>query len=233
MTDQNPSKTEPRPLISARSSARRPLLGRGLLIAGVVLAAIGLVMAALTPWSELSELRVSMKKRVANQTPMRFIAPGDATFDLPQGRIFVAYLTDTELDGTRYLASSELVFELAVTDAQGRVMEIEYETTQRANLPSSRPGKPSTAVLVGAVTIPKPGPYDIALILGKNESSYAVADVFLVQEDEIETLNEAFRPVLTAFCGLGGGGFLLLLGGVTVWLEKRARLAAAIRYEVH
>ena len=83
------------------------------------------------------------------------------------------------------------------------------------------------------MTIPQPGPYDITLILGKNESSSAVADVFLVQEDEIETLNEAFRPVLAAFCGLGGGGFLLLLGGITVWLEKRARLAAAIRYEVH
>lgn len=231
MTDQNSPPNDPRPLISARGSARRPLLGRGLLIAGIILAVAGVVMAAIAPWSELSELRANMQKRVADQKPMRFVVPGNATFDLPEGRIFVAYLTDTEFEGTRYLASSELIFELTVTDADGQLLAIEYETTQRANLPSSRPGKPSTAVLVGAVTIPTPGPYDISLVLGENESSSAVSDVFVVQEDEIEMLNSAFQPVLAAFCGLGGGGFLSLLGGITIWLEKRARAASLIRFE--
>ena len=86
--------TEPqegRPMISARAAARRPLLGRGLLIAGAILAAAGVVMAFIAPWSELASIRNQMRLRTATEEPLRFLAPGSASFDLPKGRIFVSY----------------------------------------------------------------------------------------------------------------------------------------------
>lgn len=231
MTQSNPSGSEPRSLVSARAAARRPVLGRGLLIAGGLLAVVGIVMAIFAPWNSLTAARDAMRKRMTNEDPTRFLAPGSVTTELPSGRIFVSYLTDTELGEKRHIASAELVFELTVTDAAGAPIAIEYETTQRANLPSSRPGRSSTAVLVGAADIAEPGTYTITLELGENESSEAVADVFFLTRPEIAALDEAFGPVLGAFCGLGGGAFIALLGGITLWLEKRARLASGLLLE--
>ncbi len=231
MTESPPPGNDPRPLVSARAAARRPVLGRGLLIAGGLLALVGIVMAAFAPWSSLTAARDEMRARMTSEAPTRFLAPGSVQTELPSGRIFVSYLTDTELDERRYIASAELVFELTVTDASGAPVAIEYETTQRANLPSSRPGRSSTAVLVGAADIAEPGTYTITLELGDNESSQAVGDVFFLTRPEIAALDEAFGPVLGAFCGMGGGVFVALLGGVTLWLEKRARLASGLRLQ--
>ena len=217
---------EGRPMISARAAARRPLLGRGLLIAGAILAVTGVVMAFIAPWSELASIRNQMRLRTATEEPLRFLAPGSASFDLPKGRIFVSYRTDTELDGTRHIASGELVFELIVTDEQGRPVAVEVEATQRANLPSSRPGRSSTAVLVGAATIEQAGEYRIELELGENEAGTAVADVFLVNDKDVQKLERAFGPVLATICGLVGGGFLAMIGAITIWMEKRTRFVA-------
>ena len=81
---------EGRPMISARAAARRPLLGRGLLIAGAILAVAGVVMAFITPWSELASIRNQMRLRAATEEPPRFLAPGSKTFDPPKSRIFVS-----------------------------------------------------------------------------------------------------------------------------------------------
>ena len=221
-----PPGDEGRPMISARAAARRPLLGRGLLIAGALFVLAGIVMAVISPWSELASIRNQMRMRAATEEPLRFLAPGSATFDLPKGRIFVSYRTDTELDGTRHIASAELVFELIVTDEDGRPVAVEVEATQRANLPSSRPGRSSTAILVGAATIEKAGKHKIDLQLGANEAGTAVADVFLVDDQDVEQLERAFGPVLATVCGLVGGGFLAMLGAITVWMEKRSRMTA-------
>ncbi|MBC01843.1 MAG: hypothetical protein CMJ34_00880 [Phycisphaerae bacterium] len=225
MTDTGlPPAGRGRPMISARAAARRPLLGRGLLMAGALFALAGVVMAFFSPWSELTTIRNQMRLRATTEEPLRFLAPGSATFELPPGRIFVSYFTDTELDGTRHIASAELVFELVVTDAEGRPVDVEVEVTQRANLPSSRPGRSSTAVLVGAATLEEAGTYRIDLELGANEAGTAVADVFLVDDKDVDQLERAFAPVLATICGLVGGGFLAMLGVLTRWMEKRTRM---------
>ena len=222
------SSDPPRPQYrSARAAARRPMLGRMLLAMAVVLGVTGAVMALFAPWSELRQTRNQMQRRLSDEAPMRFVVPGEATLDLPAGMAFVSYLTDTEWEGTRYITSPELVFELTVTDADGRPIAVEFEPTHRANLPSSRPGRSSTAVLVGAADIPEAGRYDVTLVLGEKESSQAVADVFVVEAGERDALERALGPVLGSICGLGGAVVLAILGGITIWLEKRAALALA------
>lgn len=209
---------------SARASARKHMLGRLLLVMAGCLGLAGIVVAVLAPWGDLLQTRNAMQKRLGSETPMRFVVPGAATLELPAGKAFVSYLTDTEWEGTRYITSSELVFELTVTDERGDPIDIEVEPTHRANLPSSRPGKSSMAVLVGAVDIPKTGPYRIELLLGDNESSQGVADVFVVETVEAESLERALGPVVGSICGLSGAIFLGILGGITLWLEKRSTM---------
>jgi len=211
------------PMVSARARARRSGLGRGLLVIAGLLAIGGMVSAILAPWSELLAARRAIATRMTDDTtPHRLVAPGTAAFDLPAGRIFVAYLTDAEFDGTRYLASGEMIFDLAVTDADGTAIEIEHEPTQRANLPSSRPGKSSAAVLVGAATIPKAGTYDVSMQLGEGEAGQAVGEILVLDQTEVATLEDAFTPVLGTMCGLGGAVFFGMFGGIAVWLERRA-----------
>ena len=92
--------TEPAPestMVSARARARRSGLGRGLLVIAAVLALTGVVSAFIAPWPELLAARQAIATRMTDDsTPHRFVAPGSANFDLPAGRIFVAYLTDAE-----------------------------------------------------------------------------------------------------------------------------------------
>ncbi len=227
MAESDPSDRPQPQYRSARASARRPMLGRLLLVMAVVLGLAGIGMAIFAPWSELRQTRNQMQKRLSSETPMRFVVPGEATLELPAGKAFVSYLTDTEWEGTRFITSSELVFELTVTDPAGDPIAVEFEPTHRANLPSSRPGRSATAVLVGAVDIPETGLYDVKLVLGEKESSQAVADVFVVQEAEAASLERALGPVIGSICGLGGAVVLAILGGITIWLEKRAAMAFA------
>lgn len=222
------SSNQPSPQYrSARASARRPLLGRTLLVMAAVLAVMGLVMTSLAPWQELFQARRQMQSRLSTEDPMRFVVPGKTTLELPAGKAFVSYLTDTEWEETRYITSSELVFELTITDMDGTPIAVEFEPTHRANLPSSRPGRSATAVLVGAADIPASGRYGIELVLGDNESSQAVADVFVVEAAEASALERALGPVIGSICGLGGAVGLGILAGITLWLEKRAAMALA------
>jgi hypothetical protein len=219
MTESTPEST----MVSARARARRSGLGRGLLVIAAVLALTGVVSAFIAPWSELLAARQAIATRMTDDsTPHRFVAPGSANFDLPAGRIFVAYLTDAEFDGTRYLASGEMVFDLTVTGADGTVVEIEHEPTQRANLPSSRPGRASAAVLVAAATIPATGSYAVSMTLGDGEVGQAVGEILVLDQTEVAALEKAFMPVLGALCGLGGAIFFGVFGGIAVWLERRA-----------
>lgn len=209
-------------MVSARGRARRSGLGRGLFVLSGVLAVVGIVGAAMTPWSSLAEARRSIATRATSASPHRFLAPGTGTFDLPAGRIFVSYLTDSAFEDTRYMASAELVFDLTVTAADGTPVEVEQEVTQRANLPSSRPGRSATAVLVGAASIPIAGPHVVSLRLGEAEVGQAVAEVLIMDRREVEALENAFKPLLAAGCGFGGALFFAVFGGIAVWLEKRA-----------
>lgn len=211
------------PMVSARARARRSGLGRGLLLIAAVCAITGVVSAIIAPWSDLLAARQAIATRMTTDTAAhRFLAPGHDRFELPAGRIFVAYLTDAEFEGTRYLASGEMVFDLTVTGDDGAAVEIEHEPTQRANLPSSRPGRSSAAVLVAAATIPTAGSYDVSLQLGEGEVGQAVGEILVLDQSEVETLEQAFTPVLGAMCGLGGAIFFGIVGGIAVWLERRA-----------
>lgn len=222
-TSQSDESTSP--MISARAGARRSRLGRGLLLMAATLAATGVVGAFLAPWSELSSARSSIAGRMEDESNHRFVAPGTGTFELPPGRIFVAYLTDAEFEGTRFITSPELVMDLRVTAADGGEIEVEHEPTQRANLPSSRSGRSSAAVLVGAATIPRADSWTVELVLPEGEVAQAVAEILVVDQSEVETLERAFYPVLGSLCGFGGAIFFGIFGGVAVWLEKRAGLA--------
>ncbi len=209
-------------MVSARGRARRNGLGRGLFTLAAMLAVVGIVGAAMTPWSDLGEARRSIANRANSDSPYRFVAPGSGTFELPAGRIFVSYLTDAEYEGTRYMASAEMVFELQVTTEDGGDIEIEHEPTQRANLPSSRPGRTSTAVLIGAASIPTPGRHTVSLTLGDAEVGQAVAEVLIMDQREVAALEKAFKPLLAGGCGFGGALFFAAFGGLAIWLERRA-----------
>ncbi|MDG2021071.1 MAG: hypothetical protein P8J59_03875 [Phycisphaerales bacterium] len=229
MSDPTSEKSSVEGLISARAVARRrkPFLGKALLLLAAILALATIIMATQVSWSELSEARTAMRKRMETEKPHRFLVPGKASFEFPAGRVFVSYLTDTEFEETRYLAPTELVFELVITDADGTLVDVEVEPTQRANLQSSRPGKPSAAVLVGSAVLPSDGTYSFDLILGPRESSRAVADVFVINDAEVAALETAFAPLLGFFCSGGGALFLGLLGGISVWMERRTAAALA------
>ncbi|MAD20143.1 MAG: hypothetical protein CMJ52_08135 [Planctomycetaceae bacterium] len=221
--------SEPR-LVSARGVARsrRPWLGRFLLCIAAVLAVGAGVAALIAPWTELSTMHADMRHRMETEIPHRFLAPGTAAFEFPAGRVFVSYLTDTEFEGTRHLAPNELVFELAILDASNNAIDVEVEATQRANLPSSRPGRSATAVLVGSAVLPTAGTYTFDLQLGVNESSRAVADVFVIDATEVAVLDSAFGPILGTACSGGGALIFAILGGVTLWMERRTAAALAI-----
>jgi hypothetical protein len=229
MTDPNSPSSPSEGLVSARAVARRrkPFLGKFLLILAALLGLASIIMATQVSWSELSDARAAMRKRMENETPHRFLVPGQASFDFPAGRIFVSYLTDTEFEETRYLAPTELVFELVITDAQGALVDVEVEPTQRANLESSRPGRPASAVLVGSAVLPAEGTYTFDLTLGPRESSRAVADVFVINDAEVAALESAFAPLMGFFCSGGGGLFLGLLGAISLWMERRTAAALA------
>ena len=225
MTDQEPG------LVSARGMARkrRPRLGRFLLGIAAVLAVGAVVAAFNVSWTRLETTRAEMRHRMETEIPHRFLAPGTGVFDFPAGRVFVSYLTDTEFDGTRHLAPNELVFELTVLDAAGDPIDVEVEATHRANLQSARPGRSAAAVLVGSAVLPDAGKYRFDLQLGENESSRAVADVFVIDENEVAVLESAFGPVLGTFCSGGAAAFFGVLGGLTLWMERRtARALAAL-----
>ena len=209
-------------MVSARGRSRRSGLGRGLFVLAAVLAVVGIVGAAMTPWSELGAARRSIAKRATSDAPHRFLAPGSGTFDLPAGRVFVSDVTDAELDGTRYMASGELVFDLTITTADGAAVEIEHEPTQRANLPSSRPGRSATAVLIGAASIPAAGPHTVSLRLGDAEVGQAVAEILVMDQREVEALERSFKPLLAGACGFLGAIFFAIFGGIAIWLERRA-----------
>lgn len=222
--------TEPEPrLVSARGMARsrRPRLGRFLLGIAAILAVGAIVAAFNVSWSTLESTRADMRRRMETETPHRFLAPGRATFDFPAGRVFISYLTDTEFEGTRHLAPGELVFELTILDAAGDPIDVEVEPTQRANLESSRPGRSSSAVLVGSAVLPEAGRYAFDLQLGANESSRAVADVFVIDAAEVAVLESAFGPVLGTVCSGGAAALFGVLGGLTIWMERRTATAIA------
>lgn len=216
------TESEPR-LVSARGMARgrRPRLGRFLLGIAAVLALGAIVAAFNVSWTKLETTRADMRRRMETEVPHRFLAPGSATFDFPAGRVFISYLTDTEFEGTRHLAPGELVFELTVLDAAGDPIDVEVEATQRANLQSSRPGRSSAAVLVGSAVLPKAGTYVFDLQLGANESSRAVADVFVIDAAEVAVLESAFGPVLGTVCSGGAAALFGVLGALTIWMERR------------
>ena len=222
--------TEPEPrLVSARGLARgrRPRLGRFLLGIAAILAIGAIVAAIIAPWTELKMMHANMQRRLEREIPHRFLAPGEATFEFPAGRPFVSYLTDTEFEGTRHLAPNELVFELTILDSDGAPVDIEVEATQRANLPSSRPGRSAAAVLVGSAELPDAGKYTFDLQLGENESSRAVADVFVIDANEVAVLDSAFGPVLGTVCSGGAAALFAMLGGLTIWMERRTAAALA------
>ncbi|MDE0889659.1 MAG: hypothetical protein OSA40_09400 [Phycisphaerales bacterium] len=229
MSDPTSQKSPSDELISARATARRrrPFLGKFLLLLATLLALTSIIMATQVSWSELSTARSAMRKRLETEIPHRFLAPGKTSFEFPAGRVFVSYLTDTEFEEMRYLAPTELVFELVITDPQGTLVDVEIEPTQRANLESSRPGRPSSAVLVGSAVLPADGTYDFELTLGPRESSRAVADVFVINDAEVAALESAFAPLLTFLCSGGGALFLGLLGWISVWMERRTAAAIA------
>jgi hypothetical protein len=222
------TESEPR-LVSARGVARgrRPRLGRFLLGIAAVLALGAIVAAFNVSWTKLDSTRADMRRRMETEVPHRFLAPGSATFDFPAGRVFISFLTDTEFEGTRHLAPSELVFELTVLDAAGDPIDVEIEPTQRANLQSSRPGRSSSAVLVGSAVLPKAAKYTFDLQLGANESSRAVADVFVIDAAEVAVLESAFGPVLGTVCSGGAAALFSVLGALTIWMERRTATALA------
>ena len=132
-------------MISARRAARRSGFGRGLVILAAVLAVIGAIGGILLPWSEVARAQREFALRVET-SDNRFVAPGSLSMDLPAGRIFVNYFTDETFDDVRFSTSSELVFDLVVTGPDGEPIAVEHEPTQRANLPSSRPGRSAAAM---------------------------------------------------------------------------------------
>ena len=71
------------------------------------------------------------------------------------------------------------------------------------------------------------GTYTFELILGPRESSRAVADVFVINDAEVAALESAFAPLLGFLCSGGGALFLGLLGGISVWMERRTAAALA------
>ncbi|MCP4796216.1 MAG: hypothetical protein GY885_08680 [Phycisphaeraceae bacterium] len=222
------TESEPR-LVSARGMARgrRPRLGRFLLGIAAVLALGAIVAAFNVSWTKLESTRAEMRRRMETEIPHRFLAPGTGVFEFPAGRVFISYLTDTEFDGTRHLAPNELVFELTILDAAGDPIDVEVEATHRANLQSSRPGRSAAAVLVGSAVLPDAGRYTFDLQLGENESSQAVADVFVIDANEVAVLESAFRPVLGTVCSGGAAALFGVLGGLTIWMERRTATALA------
>lgn len=222
------TESEPR-LVSARgmASGRRPRLGRFLLGVAAVLALGAIVAAFNVSWTKLESTRAEMRRRMETEIPHRFLAPGTGVFEFPAGRVFISYLTDTEFDGTRHLAPNELVFELTILDAAGDPIDVEVEATHRANLQSSRPGRSAAAVLVGSAVLPDVGRYTFDLQLGENESSQAVADVFVIDANEVAVLESAFGPVLGTVCSGGAAALFGVLGGLTIWMERRTATALA------
>ncbi|MCP3859720.1 MAG: hypothetical protein GY704_08720 [Phycisphaeraceae bacterium] len=222
------TESEPR-LVSARGMARgrRPRLGRFLLGIAAVLALGAIVVAFNVSWTKLESTRAEMRRRMETEIPHRFLAPGTGVFEFPAGRVFISYLTDTEFDGTRHLAPNELVFELTILDAAGDPIDVEVEATHRANLQSSRPGRSAAAVLVGSAVLPDAGRYTFDLQLGENESSQAVADVFVIDANEVAVLESAFAPVLGTVCSGGAAALFGVLGGLTIWMERRTATALA------
>ena len=222
------TESEPR-LVSARGMARgrRPRLGRFLLGIATVLALGAIVAAFNVSWTKLESTRAEMRRRMETEIPHRFLAPGTGVFEFPAGRVFISYLTDTEFDGTRHLAPNELVFELTILDAAGDPIDVEVEATHRANLQSSRPGRSAAAVLVGSAVLPDAGRYTFDLQLGENESSQAVADVFVIDANEVAVLESAFGPVLGTVCSGGAAALFGVLGGLTIWMERRTATALA------
>ncbi|MDG1361641.1 MAG: hypothetical protein P8J88_11990 [Phycisphaerales bacterium] len=222
------TESEPR-LVSARGMARgrRPRLGRFLLGIAAVLALGAIVAAFNVSWTKLESTRAEMRRRMETEIPHRFLAPGTGIFEFPAGRVFISYLTDTEFDGTRHLAPNELVFELTILDAAGDPIDVEVEATHRANLQSSRPGRSAAAVLVGSAVLPDAGRYTFDLQLGENESSQAVADVFVIDANEVAVLESAFGPVLGTVCSGGAAALFGVLGGLTIWMERRTATALA------
>ncbi len=208
-------------MVSVRQKSRRSDFGKGLMILSGVLLVIGVIGSIMVPWSDISEVRSNIAKRT-EETPNRFLAPGSMTVDLPPGRVFIEYFTDDSLEDVRYITSSELVFEITITDAEGVPLEIEHEATQRANLPSSRPGKKATAVLIGTAAIPSAGPHEITLTLPPGESSEAVAEILIIDSKDQDRLLAAVWPGIGFGCGLGGGVFFGIVGCLAIWIEKRA-----------
>ena len=208
-------------MISARGSAQRSGFGRGLLVLASVLLVIGVIGSILMPWSAVEKVRMDMARR-AEESPNRFLAPGSLDVDLPAGRIFVEYFTDETLDDMRHITSSELTFDLSVTDASGTTIEVEHESTQRANLPSSRPGRSAAAILVGTAPIPAPGRHRITLSLPPDESSQAVAEILVINQAEQDQLYAAIWPGIGVGCGIAGSVFFGLTGLLALWVEKRA-----------
>lgn len=212
------------PMISARGAARRSGFGRGLLVLASILMVIGVIGSILMPWSEVEQVRKDMARR-AEESPNRFLAPGSLDVDLPAGRIFVEYFTDQTLDDVRHITSSELVFDLAVTDPSGTTVEVEHESTQRANLPSSRPGRSAAAILVGTAPILEAGRHRITLTLPPDESSQAVAEILVINQTEQDQLYAAIWPGIGVGCGLAGSVFFGLTGLLALWVEKRAGMS--------
>ncbi|MCP3905617.1 MAG: hypothetical protein GY715_18480, partial [Planctomycetes bacterium] len=65
------------------------------------------------------------------------------------------------------------------------------------------------------------------LQLGENESSQAVADVFVIDANEVAVLESAFAPVLGTVCSGGAAALFGVLGGLTIWMERRTATALA------
>ena len=96
-----------------------------------------------------------------------------------------------------------------------------------AALPAYRPGRSAAAVLVGSAVLPDAGRYTFDLQLGENESSQAVADVFVIDANEVAVLESAFGPVLGTVCSGGAAALFGVLGGLTIWMERRTATALA------
>ena len=116
---------------------------------------------------------------------------------------------------------------MTILDAAGDPIDVEVEATHRANLQSSRPGRSAAAVLVGSAVLPDAGRYTFDLQLGENESSQAVADVFVIDANEVAVLESAFGPVLGTVCSGGAAALFGVLGGLTIWMERRTATALA------
>ena len=210
-------------MISARRAARRSGFGRGLVILAAVLAVIGAIGGILLPWSEVARAQREFALRVET-SDNRFVAPGSLSMDLPAGRIFVNYFTDETFGDDRYSTSSELVFDLVVTGPDGEPIAVEHEPTQRANLPSSRPGRSAAAILIGTAPITEAGLHDIKLDLQPGEAAQAVAEVLVMTAAEQAVFESALWPGLGFGCGIAGGAFFGVAGLLAIWLEKRAGL---------